>query len=420
MAKRKNFIINSFFAGIGGFDLGFQRQGFVTALLCEINPFCQDILKHHWPNVSLDSDITNLSPDNIPFADVWCGGFPCQDISLARASSERLGLKGERSGLFHTFASLIEQKMPQVVLMENVEGLLSSNNGNDLGTIIKRMTSLGYAVSWRILNSRYFGVPQSRSRIYICCWYNNLANSVSALFENELIPKPNNPRAGFINPTDFNGSYPRVPEVAYCLAASSGRHTGTDWSRTYVVSRKGVRRLTPLESERLQGFPDFWTLPSNPNSDTDESDTLRYTAIGNAVSVPVIEYIANRIKQLLNKGNRESSFTNLIESNPNFSKCSVIDSITLKKGFDNHDIKFKWPTAGIAFGDTLLTASVPPNPSKPISSNLLNLIEETDIERYYLSPNAATGILRRVDRQGRTLYQPLRLALEKLSENNLI
>lgn len=417
MTNERPYIINSFFAGIGGFDLGFQRQGFSTALMCEINPFCQNILKRHWPYVALASDITKTTSDDIPFADVWCGGFPCQDISLARASSERLGLKGERSGLFHTFANLVEAHKPRVVLMENVEGLLSSNNGNDLGTIIKRMTELGYAVAWRILNSRYFGVPQSRSRIYICCWHNNLSNAVSSLFEERIIQKPSNPRTGFITPIDFNGSYPQVPEVAYCLAASSGRHTGTDWSRTYVVCKNGVRRLTPMESERLQGFPDNWTLPFNLDVAEEDIDTLRYTAIGNAVSVPVIEYIADRIKRLLNECNTDSAFSNLIKSNPNFSKYSVIDNTTLKNGFDNHDIKFKWPSAGAAFEETLLTATVPPCPSENIYSNLLNLIEETDKKRYYLSPNAAAGILRRVDKQKRTLYQPLRKALEKLSKS---
>lgn len=415
MASDKHISINSFFAGIGGFDLGFERQGFKSTFLCEINPFCQTILKHHWPSIPIHPDITKLSPEDIPTADIWCGGFPCQDISLARASSERLGLKGFRSGLFYQFANLIESCMPEVVLMENVEGLLSSNKGNDLGVIIKRMAELGYGVAWRILNSRYFGVPQSRTRIYICCWRNNLTNAVYTLFEDALIRKPSNPRLGFITPESFEGTYPQVPKVAYCLAASSGRHTGTDWSRTYVVCKNGVRRLTPLEYERLQGFPDKWTVSKEFDSESEDTDTMRYTAIGNAVSVPVIEWIAKRIRLLLASPKENSSLLQIINSNVNFREKGSINEALLINDFERHEDKFKWPNAGMAFGNSIFTTTLPPAPSELVESNLLLLIEDNDKQRYHLSPNAATGILRRVDRQGRTLYKPLRTALEKLS-----
>lgn len=416
MAKKDVYSINSFFAGIGGFDLGFERQGFKTSFLCEINPFCQDILKSHWGETTLHSDITTLSAEKIPTADVWCGGFPCQDISLARAASSRLGLSGARSGLFFTYANLVEECMPEVVIMENVEGLLSSNNGNDLGTILKRMTELGYAVSWRILNSRYFGVPQSRSRIYICCWKNNLAKAFSVLFEDTFIPKPNNPREGFLNPSEFGDSYPQVPQIAYCLAATSGRHTGTDWSRTYVVYENGVRRLTPLEYERLQGFPDFWTISSKYTPNSDDTDTLRYTAVGNAVSVPVIEWLAKRVKDNIQSNKQDLTPAQIVKQNPNFAKFSLMDETALGNSFDNHEEKFKWPNAGVAYGKILICTTVPPCPSSCIKSNLYHLIEDSSDSRYFLSPHAATGILRRVNRQGRTLYSPLHKALEKLSQ----
>ena len=416
MPKRNKPTLNSFFAGIGGFDLGFELQGFKTSFLCEINPFCQDILKKHWEDIPLHSDITSLSPDDIPAANVWCGGFPCQDISLARAASSRLGLSGARSGLFFTYANLVEKCKPEVVIMENVEGLLSSNKGNDLGTILKRMTELGYAVAWRVLNSRYFGVPQSRSRIYICCWKNNLAKAFSTLFEDSFVQKPSNPRVGFLSPSDFGNNYPQVPQIAYCLAATSGRHTGTDWSRTYVVCANGVRRLTPLEYERLQGFPDLWTVSPNYALNSDDTDTLRYTAVGNAVSVPVIEWLAKRVKQNLATDKQTITPIQIVSNNPNFSKFALLDEITLENSFDNHEEKFKWPNAGVAFGKSLLCSSIPPCPIDCISTNLLPLIEDTSDPKYFLSPNAATGILRRVNRQGRTLYQPLQKALEKLSQ----
>ena len=163
----KLYSINSFFSGIGGFDIAFEQSGFKTQLLCEINPFCNQILNRHWPHVKKEKDINDIKIEDIPNTDVWCGGFPCQDISLARGASARLGLNGKRSGLFYRFADLINEKMPEVVIIENVGGLFTSNKGRDFGVILQTLSSMGYAVAWRLLNSRYFGVPQSRTRVYI-------------------------------------------------------------------------------------------------------------------------------------------------------------------------------------------------------------------------------------------------------------
>lgn len=115
---KKKYHINSFFAGIGGFDVAFEKQGFSTSLLCEINPFCNQILNRHWPNVMKEGDINTIKVENIPDVELWCGGFPCQDISVARGASERLGLKGKRSGLFYRFADLIEQKCRRLLLLK--------------------------------------------------------------------------------------------------------------------------------------------------------------------------------------------------------------------------------------------------------------------------------------------------------------
>lgn len=136
------FRVNSFFAGIGGFDLGFENCGFKTEFLCEINPFCNEVLSTHWSNVKRATDICDVEASEIPYAEVWCGGFPCQDISVARGASQRLGLDGTRSGLFYQFASLIEQKKPEVVVIENVEGLFNSNGGRDFGVILQRMNAI--------------------------------------------------------------------------------------------------------------------------------------------------------------------------------------------------------------------------------------------------------------------------------------
>lgn len=300
--------VASFFAGIGGFDLGFQKAGLETVWQCEINPFCRDILEQHWPNVPRQSDIRKIKSEEevaaIPAADVWAGGFPCQDVSLARMGP-RSGLRGKQSGLFYEFARLVERRLPSTVVIENVAGLLSSHQGRDFAVVVGTLAELGYGVAWRVFNSQHFGVPQSRQRVYIVGCHRDPGRAGAILFEPERSPRNDSPRRQ-------NGEKPVSPfkevlgdtvkgpifqGIAYCLYACSARHTGTDWSRTYICYPDGrVRRLTPLECERIQGFPDDWTLPRENIDDVDRLDSLRYHAVGNAVTVNVAEWIGRRIK----------------------------------------------------------------------------------------------------------------------------
>lgn len=415
----KRYHINSFFAGIGGFDVAFGKHGFSTALLCEINPFCNQILNRHWPDVQKAGDINEITEEEIPDSEVWCGGFPCQDISVARGASARLGLKGKQSGLFYRFAELIEVKMPEVVIIENVAGLFTSNKGRDFGVILQTLSSMGYGVSWRLLNSRYFGVPQSRTRVYLCGWRNNPIKALNVMFDKDGATKPKNERADFITEESNPNEYPKVPKVAYCLAASSGRHTGTDWSRTYVVCENGVRRLSPIESERLQGFPDNWTSPTEDAINDENINTLRYTAIGNAVTVPVVEWIADKVKKQLEKKDNEEDIKNIITLYPDFQK-SIWSKISLSEiDFSDSSKEYKWLRGGIVWNNYYIESNIFPTPSIIVNSSLLKLIEkEQKNPIYYLSPNAAEGIIRRVDGQNRTLFKPLRIALEKLSSRN--
>ena len=405
--------LNSFFAGIGGFDLGFEKKGFKTEFLCENNPFCNEVLSTHWPTAKRAEDICNVRLSDIPEAEVWCGGFPCQDISVARGASQRLGLDGTRSGLFYQFASLIEGKKPEVVLIENVEGLFNSNGGRDFGIILQRMTSMGYAVAWRLFNSRYFGVPQSRPRVYLCCWRGLPDKAMRVMFDAGGAHKNKNERKDFITEASAPGEYPKVPKIAYCLAATSGRHTGTDWSRTYVVCEDGVRRMTPKEYERLQGFPDYWTLPMGYDVNDENTDTLRYTAVGNAVSVPVVEWVAKRIKTELKSISIPFTEDYAKTYIPEFAKEDWRSGVFSDVDYLDASKSHKWPKSGIAWGDGYIGGNVPPTPHKPIESSLTTVVEHDRVSRkYYLTSNAAEGILRRVNNQGRTLFEPLRVALE--------
>ncbi|MHB8378586.1 MAG: DNA cytosine methyltransferase [Acidimicrobiales bacterium] len=299
----KRLSVASFFAGIGGFDLGLERAGMETVWQCEIKPFCSEILEQHWPHVSRATDIREVEASDIPEASIWVGGFPCQDVSLARMGP-RSGLRGSQSGLFYDFAELIGQRRPPLIILENVAALLSSHDGRDFAIVLRTLADFGYCVAWRVLDSRYFGVPQSRTRVFIVGSLRGAESAGSVLFEPECGDrdseksrsdgeKPISPFAISVG----NSKQGFVKKLAHCLYAESARHTGTDWSRNYVSYPDGrVRRLTPLEAERLQGFPDNWTMPKEVVDNMDMLDSARYHACGNAVSVPVAEWIGRRIK----------------------------------------------------------------------------------------------------------------------------
>ncbi|MEX0990599.1 MAG: DNA (cytosine-5-)-methyltransferase [Actinomycetota bacterium] len=295
--------VASFFAGIGGFDLGFERAGLETVWQCEIKPFCLEILEQHWPNVPRAHDIKEVDPEDIPDVTVWAGGFPCQDVSLARMGP-RSGLRGRQSGLFFDFARLVDARRPPTVVIENVPGLLSSHGGRDFGIVVQSLADLGYGVAWRVLNSRYFGVPQSRQRVFIVGCDRDPGRAGRILFESERGdgdpptrgPNGEKPLSAFKRVLGDPVKGPLVKGIAHCLYAESARHTGTDWSRNYVSYPEGrVRRLVPVECERLQGFPDNWTFPHHRIDDVDRLDSLRYHAVGNAVTVNVAEWLGRRI-----------------------------------------------------------------------------------------------------------------------------
>lgn len=411
----------SFFSGIGGFELGFEQAGIKTVFQCEKDPFCIEILKNHWPKTKKHFDINQLEASLIPNTDIWCGGFPCQDVSVARGWLGRDGLKGKNTGLFYPFVDLIKAKRPQIIIMENVSGLLNSHDGKDFAVILQSLTSLGYGVAWRILNTRYFGAPQSRPRVFICAWKGSPDNAYHVLFEEGNCKKPEKPREGFLRPTKCQFTGATVPEVAFCLAATSGRHTGTDWSRSYVTYQNEVRRLTPTECERIQGLPVGWTKPDqNLKISKEKIDSLRYKAIGNAVSVPVVEWIGKRVEKKFYEISPTVNTTSLgIErfavSTPKLGS-SGSSKIKLPKVTSHTDApKIKWASAGVLERNECIMGPVSQMPQNPIPSLLVNALdkERPDL-KYFLSPNAAKGILRRVNKQGRKLFHPLSEALYHL------
>lgn len=155
--------IGSLFAGIGGFDLGFEQAGFSTAWQVEINPICRGVLADRFPHAKQHTDVQTCLPELTP-VDVIVGGFPCQDVSTM---GKRRGLSGKRTGLFFDAMHIVETLKPRFVVLENVPGLLSSNDGQDFQTVIETLAQCGYLGYWRVLNATYFGVPTARRRVFL-------------------------------------------------------------------------------------------------------------------------------------------------------------------------------------------------------------------------------------------------------------
>lgn len=153
----------SLFSGIGGFDLGFQRAGMTVIGMCEIDPHAQKILQRQFPDATLHTDVRNVHYAK-GTVDLICGGFPCQDLSVA---GKRRGLAGNRSGLWFEFARVIDEAEPAWVVIENVPGLFSSAGGEDLAIIIQWLADRGYGVGWRVLDAQGFGLAQRRKRVFI-------------------------------------------------------------------------------------------------------------------------------------------------------------------------------------------------------------------------------------------------------------
>ncbi len=173
--------VGSLFSGIGGFDLGLERAGMEVRWQCEIDANAQSVLRRRFPDAALYDDVTTLGGD-VERVDLICGGFPCQDLSVA---GRRAGLAGKRSGLFYEFMRIADECAPAWVLIENVPGLLSSNGGRDMGAVLGTLGKLGYGWAYRVLDAQYLGVAQRRRRVFIVGCLGDAARAAQVLFEPE-------------------------------------------------------------------------------------------------------------------------------------------------------------------------------------------------------------------------------------------
>jgi DNA (cytosine-5)-methyltransferase 1 len=345
-----------FFAGIGGFREGLERNGFECVGWCEIDKFKQQAYKvvHNTKGEWFKDDITTIQPGELPEADMYCGGFPCQSFSVA---GRRGGFEDTRGTLFFEIMRLAKERQPKYLFLENVKGLLSHNGGKTFGTILSTMGELGYNAEYQVLNSKDFGVPQNRERVFIIGYLrgrsgrkvfpirrktqssfktikqlNNFCGRIESkdgisgtLTKNygmqsgdgtKIVEGLNTTKEGnsyCIDSNYYKGTSPgninsgRRTHIKVCLTPNrinkrqNGRRfkdegepmftlTGQDIHGVAYENR--IRKLTPLECFRLQGFPDEWYYKCKQAG---INDTQMYRAAGDSVTVNVIEEIGEKI-----------------------------------------------------------------------------------------------------------------------------
>lgn len=304
--------VASFFAGIGGFDLGLKKAGMKTVFLCEKNDFCQKVLRKRFPTVPLRGDISGISnedAEDIPGAEVWCGGFPCQDVSLAN-QGKRLGLQGARSGLFFEFARLVDIAKPEWIILENVPGLFNSNDGDDFRAVLDELDALGYGVSWRVLDAKYFGTPQRRRRVYLVGSYGSL-RSAQVLFGpgSGAVPSGSGEgqeqaltaEAGGGSPSSHLYTFQHAGIGRKATAGPQGKGYRND-GEAYTLDSRGsadavCKTVDAFRVRDVTGLPHGMDGPRVRRTEGVEKspDGSRYRTLGNAVAVPVIEWIGRRI-----------------------------------------------------------------------------------------------------------------------------
>ena len=308
------------FAGIGGFRLAFESVGATCVFSAEIDKHaCETYQKNFGDNPFCD--VSKLEASAIPNFDILCAGFPCQPFSLA---GKRQGFEDTRGTLFFDIERIIKEKQPQAFILENVKGLINHNKGKTLKVILNTLEKkLNYKVFYQVLNSKDYGLPQNRERIYIIGFKNhaihfefpqkqkkqidlssirdtNLENtSISDLAKSHIQNHlKNHKKYHEIRNNELLLAYEirksrcafRFDNISPCLTAKMG--TGGNNIPIFVNE---LRKFTTRECLRIQGFPEHYLIKSN----TAQS----YKQIGNSVSIPVIKLLAKTIIQHISKDN---------------------------------------------------------------------------------------------------------------------
>ncbi len=305
------------FAGIGGIRLGFENAGFKTVFANDFEPQCKDTYDLNFKDSKLVvEDIIKIGIDDLPKFDFLLGGFPCQAFSIA---GYRQGFDDEkgRGNLFFDIARILDARKPEGFLLENVKNLKSHDGGKTFKIIQETLENLGYHLKTKVLNSMEYGnIPQNRERVYMVGFKNKdysdkfefpspvkLTVKVTDLLEKNVAEKYYyNGKPLFEKLKDFikdegkvyqwRRQYVRENKSGVCPTLTANMGTGGH-NVPIIKDKKGIRKLTPLECARIQGFPVDYKIPKL-------ADPALYKQFGNSVSVPVIEAVAKQMMKAMN------------------------------------------------------------------------------------------------------------------------
>ncbi|MDE6704956.1 MAG: DNA (cytosine-5-)-methyltransferase [Treponemataceae bacterium] len=312
----------SLFSGIGGLDKGFSDNGFDVIWANDFDKYAVETYRRNYRNKIVQGDINQIGFDEIPDFDVLIGGFPCQPFSMM---GEQLGFKEARGTLFFRVAEIIQDKInrkrkPKAIILENVKGLKTHNHGITYATILHVLQhELGYKVFCDVLNSADYGVPQTRNRTYIVCFSNENADfifpekqpltiTLSQLLEDNVAEKYylsnkikktvcSNGTGGYVATSEINLAVarPLCATMAKMHRACQDNYVSDQGHRLAQIGNldeERIRRLTPRECARLQGFEDTFSIENT-------SDCQLYKQFGNAVTVNVSRAVARSVRHTL-------------------------------------------------------------------------------------------------------------------------
>jgi DNA (cytosine-5)-methyltransferase 1 len=305
------------FAGIGGVRLGFEAAGFKTVFANDFDKYCKITYDLNFNSIKLNTDdIRSVEAKTLPEYDILLAGFPCQAFSIAGYQKGFKDDKG-RGNLFFEIARIMEETQPLGFMLENVKNLRGHDHGRTYSIIEKTLKQLGYSIKTEVLNSMEYGnVPQTRERIYIVGFKSekhldrfsfpeprSLKKSVWDLLEKKNLEikfyyngKPLSEKLKDCNIEEqavyqWRRVYVRKNKKGVCPTLTANMGTGGH-NVPIIRDKNGIRKLTPRECARLQGFPDGFKLP-------ELADAKLYMQFGNSVTVPVIKRIAQNMQKAL-------------------------------------------------------------------------------------------------------------------------
>lgn len=280
-------------SGIEAATAAWHHMGWKPAFFSEIDPFPRAVLSHHYPDVPLHDDFTTIGANQYGSIGLLVGGTPCQSFSVAGL---RKGLDDDRGNLALEFLRLADRERPEWIVWENVPGVLSSNGGRDFGAFLGALAEIGYGFAYRVLDARFFGIPQRRRRLFVVGYIAEWRYPAAVLFQRETVAGVSQAMPEI----DSRGKRFFMPGNRALDRSEPETLGARDYKDPQIVaSALEVRKLTCVEYERLQGFPDGFTQIPYRNKPADKCpDGPRYKALGNSMAVPVMRWIGERINEV--------------------------------------------------------------------------------------------------------------------------